>query len=59
MANKQMKTLMVDGVTYEIVDAYARENKIDKNSIVQELGNSTTAVMSQKATSCLMNPIKK
>ena len=49
MVNKQMKTLTIGGVTYEIVDAYARENKIDKKSIVQERGNSTTAVMSQKA----------
>ena len=53
MANKQMKTVTIGGVTYEIADAYDRENKIDKNSIVQETGNSTTAVMSQKAATDL------
>ena len=26
MANKQMKTLTIGGVTYEIIDAYAREH---------------------------------
>lgn len=57
MANKQMKTLIVDGVTYEIVDAYARENKIDKNSIVQTTGQSTTSVMSQKATTDEINAL--
>lgn len=45
----------INKVARAVIEAEKRlddvdENKIDKNSIVQELGNSTTAVMSQKAT---------
>ena len=55
----------INKVARAVIEAEKRlddvdENKIDKNSIVQEPGNSTTAVMSQKATTDeLINKLPK
>ena len=53
----------VNEIAAAVIEAEKRlddvdENKIDKNSIVQEPGNGTTAVMSQKATTDVINMLK-
>ena len=55
MANKQMSTLTIGENTYEIVDATARANKIDKTNLVQTTGTATDKVMSQNAVTQAIN----
>ena len=55
MANKQMSTLSIGENTYEIVDATARANKIDKTNLVQTTGTATDKVMSQNAVTQAIN----
>lgn len=55
MANKQMSTLTIGENTYEMVDATARANKIDKTNLVQTTGTATDKVMSQNAVTQAIN----
>ena len=55
MANKQMSTLTIGENTYEMVDATARANKIDKTNLVQTMGTATDKVMSQNAVTQAIN----
>lgn len=55
MANKQMSTLTIGENAYEIVDATARANKIDKTNLVQTTGTATDKVMSQNAVTQAIN----
>lgn len=50
-----MSTLTIGENTYEIVDATARANKIDKTNLVQTTGTATDKVMSQNAVTQAIN----
>lgn len=50
-----MSTLTIGENTYEMVDATARANKIDKTNLVQTTGTATDKVMSQNAVTQAIN----